>query len=262
MSFLNNIIQRYINPANQVQPRLKGIFEQENSISDLQENFITNTKSADNVQKNQMFSDEKEINFPDLSRPNSKHEILEESAKIADNEIEDNDSTTINSGNKFPNVQSMETLKNYVSPNNQSSRSNFLSTEKEFGNEHLQNDGFSAISKNEKEGFQSSTTNITPFSAKVLENNEPSDNSKSSVKDFLVSQHNQSNMTFNLAQNIKTMINAETVKEEVHRQSVIKVNIGRIDVRAIGQQFPVKTRSEPNTVMTLDDFLKNKKVNS
>lgn len=262
MSFLKNIIQRHTNPTNQVQPRLKGIFEQENnSASHLQENIVENENASVPVHNSPSFSShENEINVSDPSMSNSEHEVSAERVQRSAIEMMRNESQEVNHENKFSDIHSEETVKNNVHSDNQPSHSNFISAKNEFANQFPRNEDLPKGLENEKGDLPSIPINVIPVSATVIKNDEAPDNSViNSVTDFQVNQNNQSIKTLNLVKNIKSMINAETSKEVVSQVSYIKVNIGRIDVRAIGQQLSVKTKSEPNPVMTLDQFLKNKK---
>lgn len=95
---------------------------------------------------------------------------------------------------------------------------------------------------------------VTSATAK---NSEPLDNT----------QHPTSNLQLNdptwLQQLRKTMNNAWMAEQaKAEPQPVIKVTIGRIDVRAVTQpQAAAKTSSQPKPAMSLEDFLKNKNGN-
>lgn len=262
MSFLNNIIQRHTNSANQVQPRLKGVFEQENnSVSDLQTVIAENENApAVPVYTSPSFSHENETNISVPSIVNSEHEVSVESVQSSAIEMMSNESQTVSPENRFSDLQSEETIKNDDSFENQPSKSNLFSAKKEFTNQFFQNENEHKILNNEKEDFKSTFANVIPVSATIVKGEDaPVSNSINFVTDFQVNQNKQSIKTLNLVKNIKSMINAEPSEEVSSQPSIIKVNIGRIDVRAIGQQLPVKTKAGPNSVMTLDEFLKQKK---
>ncbi|MEO6672188.1 MAG: hypothetical protein ABIN93_02050 [Ginsengibacter sp.] len=73
-----------------------------------------------------------------------------------------------------------------------------------------------------------------------------------------LNQNKLSSETLSWARNLKNVINRPGAETDSSRPSVIKINIGRIEVRASAQQTPYKTKVEPRAAMTLDDFLKKK----
>ncbi|MEO8108832.1 MAG: hypothetical protein ABI594_02315 [Ginsengibacter sp.] len=264
MSFLNNIIQRHTNPANQVQPRLKGVFEQENNpATDLQE-VISENESTINVmpadKPQSLFSQENESKVPIPSMLRGEHEVTAESIEGSDGEVIRNESQQPSDENRFSDLHFVESVKNDVSLDKEPFESNFISAKKELANQSFRNDDEQKVLKSEKADFQSASTNIIPVSATVARGEEtPVGHEINPATEFHVSQNKPSINTLNWVRDIKHFINAEAKEKVESPAPVIKVNIGRIDVRAIGQQTPVKTKADSNPVMTLDDFLKKKK---
>ena len=63
---------------------------------------------------------------------------------------------------------------------------------------------------------------------------------------------------------LKKMLQNQALEQSVNRpeRKKVTVNIGRIDVRAVTQQAPVKLKADIKPAMSLDDFLKKKTAGS
>lgn len=245
--FFNHLVSKQTNPSANISPRLKGRFEsfagfQHSSFNEVAEDKESAKPLADKA----VHADKTSIaNIPEISLPKQPDQS-------ADNQQE-NDATIEGTLIAQPLLSKI--------------------------NNNLINDIADAAKKNSDplQTEENLALKANSFDT-VVDKPDATEKDSSTYKEINTEAKNreQQQDVFSLQQNIQltpqlelnmAVINAfkQLYKNEVPENnlttqpaSTIKVNIGRIDVRAVTQQTSSKEISRPKAGMSLDDFLKKK----
>lgn len=273
-NFLNHIIQRHTNPANPVMPRLRGIFEQDNSGANFREDIFDKEKSPEESTRPADILQSDQQATPDLAVPvkasafnvvsqttglTSPQPNLNTELKGTNNNKDKPDLYEPGNGpqkkqeNEFSNAEN-----NLARPQDLNS---FSDKTNEFRN-HTVSPNTEAQTPRAAGGKNTSkppTVQATPGSVVEKKDFQPAQESIKPSTAVIVNQNKPSTEVLSWARNIKDMINSALAEQKPTSQAaVIKVNIGRIDVRASTQQTPFRSKAEHKPSMSLDDFLKKK----
>lgn len=242
--FIEHIIARHSNHVAQVQPRLTGRFESQRFASN-------NTDSVEGFEQ----ADSIPTNLNDYAKvlktsiPNSKinsvtGNIENENKEATTSLFSENSSLQIN-------------LENNIISNSNPDKKEFFQN----GNTNLKSDHFMSkadTKPNIQSELPNSDSEYFPFQTQEL-------NDFSTNRNQIENTHRLDGAFFNTNPSLTGMSIADELKMPVNNtnagQSVIKVSIGRIDVRANSAPAQIKNsgNTSPNTKMSLEDYFKSRK---
>lgn len=278
-SFINHLVSRHVNIGNHIKPRLRGKFEPpavtENTLPPDFDNDLSSINNNKTEPQNIRPISKPTFSINEQDHDNSdKHHIddplYRQEQKPSDQFSESKD---LNAGNTKP-VQPLATPPGQQGAQLRSDHANDTKS-----NDTVFTPEINRVLTNPKTGEVISRDNDNPTIGNSLKNEPPaihhningsafSDNSDiQTIRTPGDNRGLQSKLTGQvLPADLKWLKN---VKQDLSSRNgvqnnqsstppIIKVTIGKIEVRALNQSAPVQTRETPKPRMTLDDFLKQR----
>ena len=247
--FFSHLVSKQTNPVANISPRLKGRFESFRGFQPSSFNEVAEGKES-------LTPFEEKVIRPDKAGITNSHEahIAKQPDQAAENPHE-NDSAIDGALIAQPLILeiSNDQINNTAGPAKDSAEP-LSTTNAEFVATNIKS--FNQQGENATQGDDVSFMPNETISD--LKSGEDGQHSFSLQQNIQLTQQLEMNMAVINA--FKQLYKNETGDNNITTQppSTIKVNIGRIDVRAVTQQTPSKEMPRPKAGMSLDDFLKKK----
>lgn len=242
--FLNHIVARHTNPVNPVMPRLRGIFEQEKTSPGLQESVVgvrENAPGMNSISPGGNSSGFTINEHPTVLPLNQQNFESEAPRKMPVAEKAESVSSSDARVNGHPVSDPFQHVKDLVPTT--------ISIHNNKGQTHFEGPGkIQPIFTAQKENVSA------PDLPGGLKHDQQSMAREWEVQ---VNKAKPSGESLAWARDIKNIISHDPPGTPTPAP-VIRVNIGRIEVRASSQPSPVRTKADPRPAMSLDEFLKKK----